>query len=626
MSRFRWPVQFGLLNNDCLWVMDEIQLMGSGLATSVQLQAFRKAMGTVFPVRSVWMSATMHKEWLDTVDFQPSIDELQEITLSDEDRAKETVLKRIGAKKKIRQASCSWDNPKQIAGVILETHRKGTLTLVVVNTVNRATEIYSEIKKTDPEADLILVHSRYRPSDRSAALDRLLTPPGKKGAICVTTQVIEAGVDLSTSTLFTDLAPWPSLVQRFGRCNRYGEDSRARIYWFDIDLDKKGTTAPYSVNELLEARGIISRLTDGSPGHLPAVSSTLNHTQVIRSKDIVDLFDTTPDLAGLDLDISRYIREQEENDVFIFWRNFLETKPDDSEPAPDRNELCSIPIGEAKQSKFEFWRWDHLEKRWSRAWDISPGMVLMTRKDAGGYSPEMDWTGIRDDKPEILDLSRKIEEGDDDDFYVLQSLLEHTSLVCKELEGILSSCGLIESEWSKILIQAALWHDFGKSHEVFQKALGDEKASGEILAKFPLKGITYERKGFRHELASALAVLEEGLPDLIAYLVAAHHGKVRLSIRSLPHETKPQDPTKRFARGIWDGDMLPEVRLENNQVLPRTIMDLTYMEFGEGLKGASWLERMLKLREDTTLGPFRLAYLEALVRAADWRASQKSGN
>jgi CRISPR-associated endonuclease/helicase Cas3 len=40
LSRYRWPVQFGLLNNDCLWVLDEVQLMGSGLATSVQLDAF----------------------------------------------------------------------------------------------------------------------------------------------------------------------------------------------------------------------------------------------------------------------------------------------------------------------------------------------------------------------------------------------------------------------------------------------------------------------------------------------------------------------------------------------------------------------------------------------------------
>jgi CRISPR-associated endonuclease/helicase Cas3 len=49
MSRYRWPIHFGLLNNDCLWVLDEIQLMSSGLATSTQLQAFRDKLGAWGP-------------------------------------------------------------------------------------------------------------------------------------------------------------------------------------------------------------------------------------------------------------------------------------------------------------------------------------------------------------------------------------------------------------------------------------------------------------------------------------------------------------------------------------------------------------------------------------------------
>jgi CRISPR-associated endonuclease/helicase Cas3 len=43
------------------------------------------------------------------------------------------------------------------------------------------------------------------------------------------------------------------------------------------------------------------------------------------------------------------------------------------------------------------------------------------------------------------------------------------------------------------------------------------------------------------------------------------------------------------------------------------------MQLGEG----SWLERMLALRDDPALGPFRLAFLEAAVRIADWLASDK---
>jgi len=62
MSRFRWPIDFGFLHNDSLWVMDEVQLMGSGLGTTAQLQAFRATLGTLHPVHSIWMSATLEHE------------------------------------------------------------------------------------------------------------------------------------------------------------------------------------------------------------------------------------------------------------------------------------------------------------------------------------------------------------------------------------------------------------------------------------------------------------------------------------------------------------------------------------------------------------------------------------
>src|SRR5690606_9585551 len=126
-------------------------------------------------------------------------------------------------------------------------------------------------------------------------------------------------------------------------------------------------------------------------------------------------------------------------------------------------------------------------------------------------------------------------------------------------------------------------------------------------------------------LASALAWLaagddvEPGFRNLVGYLVAAHHGKVRMSLRSLPGETAPGETGRLFARGVWDGDALPAFELPDGQRFESVKLDLSVMQLGEG----SWLERMLALRDAAHLGPFRLALLETVVRIADWRASRK---
>ena len=43
-GRARWPLEFGMLNTDCLWVFDEIQIMDTSLATSLQLDAWRRSL------------------------------------------------------------------------------------------------------------------------------------------------------------------------------------------------------------------------------------------------------------------------------------------------------------------------------------------------------------------------------------------------------------------------------------------------------------------------------------------------------------------------------------------------------------------------------------------------------
>lgn len=212
-----------------------------------------------------------------------------------------------------------------------------------------------------------------------------------------------------------------------------------------------------------------------------------------------------------------------------------------------------------------------------------------------------------------------------------QLVAQHTDEVCEELEQMIQTLDLNDLE-RRALRAGTRWHDRGKAHEIFRAALPEGVPDrAKIWAKAAGKWKRYTRRHFRHELASGLAVLlstdrliAEEHRDLAAYLAAAHHGKVRLSIRSLPNESQP-DRGRRFARGVWDRDVLPETDLGAGVVAPLVTLSLEPMELGLCEKAPfagqpSWAERMIGLRD--SMGPFRLAFLEAIVRGADMRASK----
>ncbi len=226
MIRYRWPVEFGLLNNDCLWVLDEVQLMGSGLATTTQLDAFRESFGTMGNSKTIWMSATLRKNWFETIDFKEQARSLTTASIVDNDRKFKSLADRLTAKKTLKLCSSNLSDMNGLAKSIADSHRSGTLTLVVLNTVDRATEVYellrdkhfsleksrggksvsSDPKNTKTTPQLILLHSRFRPLERKQKLQDVLNKRvmPKEGLVVVTTQVIEAGVDISAKTLFTE--------------------------------------------------------------------------------------------------------------------------------------------------------------------------------------------------------------------------------------------------------------------------------------------------------------------------------------------------------------------------------------------------------------------------------------
>jgi len=640
MSRYQWPVHFALLHNDSLWAFDEVQLMGAGLATSAQLEALRRKFPLGRQSRSLWLSATLNPDWLATVDLAPKLADFKELGLTDDDRVR--AGDRLNAVKHLHRSvsSLTVENAKKnaaeyleaICEAVLDAHDAAGQTLVILNRVDRSQGLFRRLRQRRPQADDLLIHARFRPAERGAAQAQLRDVSGAD-RIVVATQAIEAGVDVSSKVLFTELAPWPSLVQRFGRCNRYGEHNGGKgavVFW--VDITDEVDPLPYETASLVAARDRLTQLTQVHPAALPPIDEPRPLTPVLRRKDLIDLFNTDPDLSGFDVDVSDYIRDSGQPGLQVFWRDVADPNEPELQAAPQRGELCPVSMAQARAlGKRSAWRWDTLSGRWEPAKGMArPGMTLMLAAKDGGYDSQLGFTTeAKGFVTPVGPVMSDSQERYDADWRSTTSrpvaLPDHLGHVAAQADALCEAVG--EIGYRTQIVRAGRWHDLGKIHEIFQSSMHRcDSAPDEYLAKSNCLGPMRHARGyFRHELASALAWLAQhdrpdvpdSTVDLIAYLIAAHHGKVRTSVRAMPDE-KPAPSGARFARGIWEGDTLPAVEFDGESSSELTLR-LALMELGEGEQGRSWAKRVVGLLDE--MGPFHLAWLETLVRIADWRAS-----
>ena len=728
--RPRWPVEFGLLNSDCLWVFDEVQLLGPGLATGLQLEAFRrdeingkKYLGTEKPCLSWYMSATASRRMLASRDWRAGEADKRPpdfvFELSPEERSDTAgVLGQRRLATKRLESQPAWElvdtdgsrrilsrHQEMVAGLKDSPPDIPRRTLVICNTVIRAMEVHASLQAEldDQHATaLILLHSRFRPADRAREQDRLKASISPEfGQIVVATQVVEAGVDLSSAILWTEVAPLPSIVQRLGRLNRAGEfghNGECRFGWTPVAIlvgiplpvlserptkderekqerDTTNAYLPYDRCECEAAQTILSGLTDASPANLqshlqPELEKTLHPPNYsLQRHELLDFFDTDSNLSLGYTDVSPFVRGIDpETDLYLIWREW-----DGDDPPFDfdigRQEICQVPIWHViGKNGLSSWGqgfvWMGGERGWQPASreNLLPGATLLLPVQAGGYEDTLGWTGNSNANGRVTDLYVRLEHPTDEDLLSSlesgwQSIESHTCDVQTCSLTIHDGLSFLDEGVRRAIADAILWHDYGKVTDSWQDATRRVADAADLIwpreiapiGKFSfrespllsgLMGSSLRREVWRlrstftprlrHEVASALALRqhhrrnkqEPTIHELLAeYLVMSHHGYVRKTLR----DELPRDPRRirregDAVRGIREGTSVPAVSL-NGQVLPETLaLSIACRQMGRGPDGAeSWTQTVLRLLDH--FGPFRLAYFEAIVRAADCRAS-----
>lgn len=116
----------------------------------------------------------------------------------------------------------------ELGQIIYQQARKNGNCLAIVNLKKEAREIFQCLERLDVNHEFELIHlstamcGRHR-TDCLNRIGALLDPGNPKPVICVSTQLIEAGVDISFACVVRAMAGLDSIMQAAGRCNRNGE-------------------------------------------------------------------------------------------------------------------------------------------------------------------------------------------------------------------------------------------------------------------------------------------------------------------------------------------------------------------------------------------------------------------
>lgn len=136
-------------------------------------------------------------------------------------------------------------SPLRFASLCKRIKDESESVLVILSTIDDTKKLYDELNE-DVDARVELLNTHFTPEDRRRKIEtcQAILDPEKKTAedrvILISTQLIEAGVDISFPVLYRDMCPIPSVVQSAGRCNRNGEaDGKGRVVVFDLHREGK---------------------------------------------------------------------------------------------------------------------------------------------------------------------------------------------------------------------------------------------------------------------------------------------------------------------------------------------------------------------------------------------------
>lgn len=137
-----------------------------------------------------------------------------------------------------------------VSSLVWECVQKNGNALVVLNTKSAVVNLYETMKESygeraeEEKITFYVLSTNLYPNHRKKRIDEIRRKlKNNEKLIVISTQLIEAGVDISFKTVFRSLAGLDSIIQSAGRCNRHGENEQGvygQVYLINPDFETLG--------------------------------------------------------------------------------------------------------------------------------------------------------------------------------------------------------------------------------------------------------------------------------------------------------------------------------------------------------------------------------------------------
>lgn len=478
----------------------------------------------------------------------------------------------------------SFDNSIQI---VSETEGKR---LIVVNTVAESQRITRLLLDSptvvNNSVKILCLHSRFTERDKK----RILREYNEcDNVIMVATQVIEAGVDITSSVLVSEPAPMASIVQRAGRLGRRGEEN-TKFILLDYQYDNENKPLPYDLDDVDKAQNFYAQQINGemlsaseicklSPVEaLPWVSGNDDVEMVSKELKLLHSFQDTfmKNIRSYDNSVVMEYESFSEPRRFPYVRGNIPVSVrliySDNVSFPDRSFLVMVKLNSVVLQSDDLEEWDGTNwvKVVSSGKDrVNPNNTYRLPESHWGYSSVLGFTDDEDDVPDCSIVypktySNKFSNRRINDRNVSRIYTSGVISLEKHSDDTKLKAFSIVSDWenelfAETVIDAARLHDIGKVSKDWQsyiRGLSSDVDSDVLLAKsYNPAGLVvssgFASAGPRHEYLSGLMILSDPIRylgvdsvsdasyvDVVTWLVMSHHGNMKFSVPERSNSNK----------------------------------------------------------------------------------------